>query len=130
MALSDTINLSPNAPTAASGSEKVYVLTGRDGTSSTRMNQATDLSNPELLVIKHQKVGSETNGGTIVDRHLIQLSRTERDANGKAHAMIVNFTLAIPRNGLFSDGETDGMCWQLANLLLDANIAKIVRGET
>lgn len=81
--------------TDSSGAAKVFTLRGTDRNSSERIDVLTTVDAPRLLVIKH---GTSTVQGSIVDRHLVQLSHTKEDATtGKLVTIIVNATLSIPR---------------------------------
>jgi hypothetical protein len=64
------------------------------GTSCTRLDGATSLQLPTKVVISHNTSGA---GEDLVDRHLVQASRVENDANGVPFTTIVNLTLAVPR---------------------------------
>jgi hypothetical protein len=125
MALSDPLSISPTTPTIGTGSDVDFVVTSRAGSSCERLNDATTLSDPEKLVIKHQVTGTEKQGN-LVDRHLVQLSRVERDSDGVAHACVVNVTMSVPRNGLFSTAEVTRQVAILANLLFDTGMTAAI----
>lgn len=120
MAFADPLSISKGSLTPVTTSPLSFVTNKLENQGKVRLNTATDLTNPETLAIRHQATGSDKNGGTIVDRHLVSSSRTERDVNGVAHQCVVNLTIAVPRNGLFSEAEVTGQVALLANLFFTA----------
>lgn len=126
---SDTVTISPTAPTIGTGSDVDFVTIGQGAQSRERLNDDTTLSDPEKLIIKHQQTGSEKTGN-LVDRHLISLSRVERDSDGNPHTCVVNLTIAVPRNGLFSTVEVERQLSILENFLLGSgNVGKILMNQ-
>lgn len=126
MALAETLAISPTEPTIGTGSNVSFATTLRGpGAATERLNVATDLSNPEKLVIKHQVTGSEKSGN-LTDRHLIQLSRVERDSDGLPHNCVVNLTISVPRNGLFSVAEVERQVSLMANLFFATDISTAI----
>lgn len=122
MALSDPLTLT------VSGTDTVFVKTRTNADGATRMNEATELTTPELLVIRHQVQGK---GNAITDRHLLQLSRAERDSeSGVIHTAQMNVSIVIPRVGLFSTAEVIRLFALQKELLTDANLARVLRGES
>lgn len=89
MSLSETLSLKNEA--AAS---KSFVTTNVSGSSRTRLDSATSLQNPTKLTISHSTSG---NGDSLADRHLIQATRVEDDADGVPMTTIVNLTISQPR---------------------------------
>jgi len=111
MSLSDTLTLDN-----ATGTEATFALQGRDTSGARRIDTASSLATPQTLVIKHSKSGVGQNA---VDRHLVQLSRTELDSNGIARTAIVNFTMAVPQSTVFSSTEILDLCGYLVDLITD-----------
>lgn len=121
----------------ASGDEVSYVsIVGAPG-ESRRIDAASTLTEPKLLVIKHTTSGK---GADVVDRHLVQFSQTEEGAGGTPRTAVVNFTMAVPRDSAI----TSAMIYDLASNLIDliadgsfsssgiggtTNLAALLRGE-
>lgn len=121
----------------ADGTDVTYRLVGRSLTGSKRIDIATDLRNPALLRIEHSVAGK---GTAAVDRHLVQLSRTLTDATGVQATLVINFTVAIPRNSVITNQIVyDGVA-NILDLLSDGAlttalsdtdaVASLVRGES
>lgn len=109
---------------------RVYVATKRLPDGVERLDDQTNLTEPHLLVIRHQTQGTP-KAGNVVDRHLISFSRTEKHPDtGALYTAVQNWTLSVPRVGLFSDGECFQMKTLLDELLTSANLSKILRGES
>lgn len=92
MSLASTLTLKNEA--AASRS---FVTTVVNGQSCTRLDSATTLQNPTKLVISHNTSGK---GESLCDRHLIQATRVEPDAQGIPMTTVVNLTIAVPRRAV------------------------------
>lgn len=122
----------------ADGTDVTYRLrsTTSDG-GSQRIDIATDLRNPALLVIKHSTTGKGTDA---IDRHLVQFSRTLTDSNGKQATMTANFTLNVPRNSVITNQIVYDQVANLLDLLSDGAltsgltdtdaITALLRGES
>lgn len=89
MSLSSSIVLKNEAAVSRTFVPTIVLQSG-----CTRLDMATTLQLPTLLKISNSTSGS---GDSLVDRHLIQASRTELDANSIPFTTIVNLTLAVPR---------------------------------
>lgn len=108
------------------GTEKSFSITQRLPDGQIRMDQATDLSTPNHLTIKHQKTGNARDG--LTDRHLLGLSRTERDPDtGKLYTCHVNLSVSVPRTTLFTVSEVEVLVGQLIALLEDETIDTLPR---
>lgn len=131
MALTDSLALSQGAHTAGTGSVLTFVTTKRGNTETERIDNTTDLQSPRLLIVRHQTNGKEGIGNGITDRHLFQLSKVERDVNGKAFALQTNLTMVVPRVGLFDSSDVYPQLRLLCNFLAtSANIDALLRGES
>jgi hypothetical protein len=132
MAFSDTQTLDDQ-----SGDELSFVLTRRDALTSSRIDSSTTLGLPCLLNIKHSTSGS---GKTAIDRHLVQITKTV-DATPNPVDLVINFTLAVPRDS----AVTKQIIYDAVSPLLDfllvpstyngpltstTNIDALLRGET
>jgi hypothetical protein len=111
MSLSDTLTLDN-----ATGTESTFALQGRDSSGARRIDTASTLSEPQSLVIKHSRSGQGLNA---VDRHLVQVAKTELDSNGIARTAIVNFTMAVPQSTVFTSTEILNMAGFLVDLITD-----------
>lgn len=97
-----------------------------------RMNDESDLALPELLVIRHQVVGGgKASGGQMVDRHLVSLSRVERDSETSATSTCtVNLTMQVPRS-FFTASEVEKQINMLVALLTsEGTLVQLLRGES
>jgi len=111
MALTDTLTLD-----GATGTEATFALQGRDNSGSRRIDSASTLTEPRLLTIKHSKTG---NGVNAIDRHLVQLSRTELDSATVPRTAIVNLTITVPQSAVFTNAEIYDMVAYLVDLISD-----------
>lgn len=126
----DPLLISPDALTIATSNQVTFSVIETQGKMRKRKNSATTPSDPENMVINHFVQGSEA-AGTLADRHLIQLSRVERDTAGKPFTCVVNLTLTVPRNGLFSTAEVTRQIQLLANFVLaSGKVASVLDGES
>jgi hypothetical protein len=119
-----------------SGDDVTYRLTARDGSGSKRIDIATTLAEPAFLSIRHSQAGK---GADIVDRHLVQFTRTKNDTNGVPRTMTVNLTVAVPRNTAFTSTIINDQIMNLLDLMASgglaslastANIDSLLRGES
>jgi len=118
----------------ASGDDVVYVLNKQDGTGSERMDQASSLAEPAVLRIKHSVTGK---GLDAVDRHLVQIARTEA-SDGSSATAIVNFTVTVPRSSLITSQIIFDMTANLLDFLMagglttltTTNVAKLLLNES
>lgn len=96
----------------ASGDAVTYsqiYANGADGTK--RLDQATTLSQPGLMQIKHSVSGGN---GNQIDRHLVQFSRTVM-SSGVPRVLTVNFTISVPRDPVI----TSTMVYDAVSNLID-----------
>jgi hypothetical protein len=97
----------------------------------TRLDAATTLAEPTRMVINHTTSGK---GDSLIDRHLIQFTRTELDANDVPYTTIVNLTIANPRKATGSATVKDLLSF-LKDLIDTAGVAsadvdKILQGQS
>jgi hypothetical protein len=98
------------------------------------MDQASTLAEPAVLRIKHSVTGK---GSAAVDRHLVQIARTEADSSSSATA-IVNMTLTVPRSSLITNQIVYDMVANLLDFVMagglstltTTNIAKLLLNES
>jgi hypothetical protein len=119
----------------ADGTDTIFRLVSQDNTGTRRIDIASTLSLPSMLVIKHSTTGKSPN---IVDRHLVQFNKTVATALGSV-TLNANFTLTIPRDTAITnvvihdvisnmmDFLTDG---SLAGYTATSNVDAILRGES
>jgi len=119
-----------------SGDDVTYRLTSRDGSGSKRIDVATTLSEPAFLSIRHSASGK---GSDIVDRHLVQFTRTKNDSNGTPRTLTLNLTVAVPRNSAITSTIINDQIMNLLDLMASgglaslastANIDSLLRGES
>lgn len=129
--LADPLNVSQTAPTAGTGSEVAYNVVKRGDREAHRLKAGATLTDPTWIVVKHSSSGSGKNGGTIVDRHLIQGSIVEHDALGVEHVQTVNLTLIVPRVSIFSEAEIGYNLNRVVNTILGSgNLTAILQGQS
>lgn len=120
----------------ASGDDVVYRLVSTDNQGTRRIDVATNLAAPAHLTIRHSTAGK---GADVVDRHLVQFTRTVVDANGSPRTLTVNFTMQVPRSSAVTSQIVKDQIMNLLDLLSDgalttlataANIDALLRGES
>jgi hypothetical protein len=118
-----------------SGDDVTYRLVSNDSSGSRRIDLATNLQNPGLLVIKHSVSGKGTSA---VDRHLVQITRTMSSTPGPV-TLTVNFTMSIPRavevtSTIVKDAVANLIDFladgQITSLATTANLDALMRGES
>jgi hypothetical protein len=92
------------------------------GQAATYRDSNSTISNPRTLRISHQNANSAT--GT--DRHLVQFSRTDDDANEVPYTGTVHAVFALPREGVTSANLK--LEWEKLKNLIDASIDEIIGG--
>ena len=119
----------------ADGTDVIYRLLSQAADGSRRIDIASNLSTPSILSIKHSVSGKVPN---IVDRHLVQLSKTLATATGSV-TPVINFTLTVPRDAAVTTVVMHNMVSNLLDLIDDgaltgfastANIDAVLRGES
>lgn len=119
----------------ASGDDVSFVLISQDGTGTKRIDLATTLQLPAELNIRHQSSGKSP---AIVDRHLVQFTRTVSTTNGP-QVVTCNFTLLVPRVAEVTGQIVYDMVHNLidflqsggsASLSATTNIDALLRGES
>lgn len=125
MAISDPLTVA----VGAANHEYSKTKTLPDG--SIRMNIATDIATPENLVIKHQRTGKAGTPAGVVDRHLVQITKIERDPDtSQLLQASVNMTFVVPQNTVFTQADIEDLVAKLTSFLSTANITKVLRGES
>lgn len=76
------------------GANRSFTTTQVGPTGVTRLDDGTTLSTPTMLKIQHSTAGK---GDDLSDRHLLQATRVELDANGIPFTTVVNLTISVPR---------------------------------
>lgn len=121
-----TIGVAPN--------EKSFVPQKNLPDGRVRINDATTLLEPELLTIRHStsRGGSGNPKQAVVDRHLVQASRTLRDSEtGEEYQATVNMTFIVPRHASF-DATAVGALQNDVVYTLGASgtLEAVLRGES
>lgn len=120
----------------ASGDDVTYRLVSTDNQGTRRIDIATNLSAPAHLAIRHSTTGK---GADIVDRHLVQFTRTIVDSNGSPRTLTVNLTMAVPRSAVITSQIVKDQVMNLLDLMSDGalttlatsnNIDSLLRGES
>ena len=119
----------------ADGTDVVFRMVSQDQNGTRRIDIASTLALPNVLVIKHSVSGKAP---AIVDRHLIQLNKTVATALGSV-PLSANFTLAIPRDVAVTSTMVHDVVSHIVDFLTDgtatglaatANVDAILRGES
>lgn len=126
----DPLTISPDNLSSVSTNMVTFDVTEASGKMRKRLNPLTTISDPELMVVNHFQQGSE-QAGNLADRHLLQFSRSERDAAGKASLLVVNTTVLVPRNGLFALTDVRRLFnWQANFLSTSTNLERLLTGQS
>lgn len=88
-----------------------YVLIDNNGDRHRTWTEAP-LGQPTKLIIKHSSSGKV---GDVTGRHLVSLERTKKDGTLQGK-LVINTTVSVSENGLFTDLEIISMLRQLGNL--------------
>lgn len=98
-----------------------FVLSSQSPTSSTRIDPTTTLANPRVLNIKHSTSGS---GKQVVDRHLVQIARTElAPGTGASESQAINLTIPQLRYAAaISLADTERDLDVLGNFLFEKDV--------
>lgn len=115
MSFTDTLTLDD-----ATGDAVTYALIGRDLNGSSRINTATTATEPANFVIKHSRSGANSN---VVDRHLVQVTKTKSDTAGVSRTAIVNLTIAVPRSAVITQDDVIDMVSNLIDFIADGGFS-------
>lgn len=119
----------------AGGTDVVFRLVSQGQDGSRRIDVASTLALPNMLVIKHSTTGKTPN---VVDRHLVQFNKTVATALGSA-VITANMTLTVPRDSAVTTTLVHDVVSNLLDFLSDsgltgfastANVDAILRGES
>jgi hypothetical protein len=117
------------------GTDVVYRLVSQDTNGTRRIDVASTLALPSVLVIKHSTSGKYP--ALVTDRHLIQFNKTVSTSTGAAQAN-VNLTVSVPRDVAITPTIVKDLLTHLVDFLTDGaatglatsvNIDAILRGE-
>lgn len=117
------------------GTDVVFKLIRNNQDGTMRLDSASSLALPNMLVIKHSVTGKSPNQ---VDRHLIQINKGVQSSTGIVTANL-NFTLTVPRDAAVTPTIIHDMVSHLVDFLQDgavtglattANLDAILRGES
>jgi len=131
MSLASTLTLD-----AKDGTDVVYLKRTNDATSSSYIDQSTNLTQPNLLSFKHSTTGK---GSDAVDRHLIQIQKTVLNTSGVPRTLTANLTIAVPRDSVITTAMVQNALANIVDFVADgaiasiatmANLDSILRGET
>jgi len=127
---------SPLTLDGVDGTDFVYVRRSSDANGSNYIDQATNLTAPGTLAIRHSTSGK---GPDVTDRHLVQVTKVVVDSSGKQVTGTVNLTVAVPRNTAVTPTIVKHMLANIVDLLTDGaitgitattNIDALLRGES
>lgn len=119
----------------AGGVDVIYRLVSQDQTGTRRIDVASTLALPSMLIIKHSMSGK---GALTVDRHLIQLNKTLATALSSV-VLNANFTLTVPRDVAVTPTSIHDIVSNMLDMLTDGTytgtattptLDAILRGES
>jgi hypothetical protein len=100
----------------------VYKLMSLGANEAIYRDEDSTLVNPRLLRVSHQPASNDAG----IDRHLVQLSRSDDDEDGVPYTGTVHVVIAQPRSGVaIADLELE---WEKLKNLVDANFAELAAG--
>lgn len=117
------------------GTDVTYRLVSQQADGTRRINVASTLALPDTLTLKHSVTGKVPS---VVDRHLVQVSKTVSTLTGSA-PVIVNFTVTVPRDVAVTSAIVYDVITHMVDFLQDgsvtglatnANIDALLRGES
>jgi len=107
-------------------SSTTYALRSVTDGKSVRGDASASLGSPRTLTINHSVV--KRADGTMADRHLARLDRTEVNSEGKSATASVYQVTEVPRS-IVTEAQVLDMCTQLKNFLSNANLDKLFNSE-
>lgn len=113
----ETLTLKDDTPTPST-----YNLQTLQGNEAIYRDAASTLSNPRYLRVSHQ-ITKENTG---IDRHLVQLSRMDDDADGVPFTGTAHVVFAIPRDGVTSADMV--LEWEKLKNCVDVAIDDLLAG--
>lgn len=130
-----TANLALDGST---GTEATFNLQTYLPDGARRIDVASTLTEPRTLEIKHSSTGK---GAAVVDRHLISATSQQADAAGTPFKAIVNLTMSVPRNAVFSNADVLDLVSYIVDFITDGgfsgsglagstNASAVLRGES
>lgn len=84
----------------AAAAAKTFVLVSTGTSNSIRMDNGTTNVAPRKMLISHAV--STLRDGTVQDRHLLSFQMTKINATGKPVSLVLNRSLAYPRDPIFT----------------------------
>lgn len=109
-------------------STRTYALRGYPDGASLRGVSSAGLAVPETLRISHT-VSKPKAGGAQIDRHLVRLDLSKRDATtGQQETAAVYVVIEFPR-AVSTLAQVKDMVTQLKNFLTGANVELLCNGE-
>lgn len=113
----DTLTLKDDTPASS-----VYNLVSLQGSEAIYRDAASSINNQRTLRISHQ-IATQSDG---IDRHLVQLARTDDDADGIPFTCTAHVVFAIPRDGVT---EADFLLeWEKLKNIVDVSVAELYDG--
>lgn len=113
----DTLSITDDTPT-----NSTYNLVSLRDSEAIYRDAASEISEQRTLRISHQTATQDD--GT--DRHLVQFSRTDDNADDEPYTGTVHVVFALPRDGVSSANLT--LEWEKLKNLVDASIAELLAG--
>lgn len=108
----------------AANQDVTFLRLNADSSKVTYALSTATLSEPVLLTIGHQMT-SAMDGS---DRHLVKVSKTVLDTDGRPRTATINVTKADPRLGV-TRADRDDMLAYAKSFLVILNVDKLERGE-
>lgn len=120
------------------GTETTFVLLPQTNGITTRVDNQSTLSEPNVLEIQHTSTGP---AGGLTDRHLIRRTSKKLDSAGVQRVATVNLTVNVPRTAVFTTNDILDMVAHIVDLVSDGGfsgsgfagttaLSAILRGES
>ena len=119
----------------ADGTDVVFRMVSQSPDATRRIDIASTLALPTVLIIKHSTSGKLPN---VVDRHLVQVNKTVPTTSGTS-TVNCNFTVTVPRDVAVTPTVVHDVISNVIDFLTDlsstglattANIDALLRGES
>lgn len=111
----------------AASANKTFAKTSQSGAESRRIDNASSLASPRMMIIRHQAI---KQGQADADRHNVVFSKLRLDADGRPVTCSVSVVATIPRDATASGDVTDLWAFALNWLGVSGNRTSLALGES
>lgn len=113
----DTLTLKDDTPTSST-----YNLVSLRDSEAIYRDAASSLTEQRTLRISHSTANSDSG----IDRHLVQLNRTDDDADDVPHTGTIHVVVAMPRDGVTTADML--LEWEKLKNCVDVSISELLAG--